>query len=231
MYTPKNRIKTNLYTPGGEYIIKFTDENYVGHYHSLWTGKFYTGKTQNDSNIREIIPFAPEGGLSTNDIPPGEESINTIALFLNDPDPQITSPASMTMEESEEYWNQGDIVTYLKIRGESTIDDQPRLMPQQYYPKPTEDDYNLGSFTRYFTLKINEIKYIELNEETYKKMKSKDANLVWELYNIFSIQWTLTGDEDVVRTTNRNQILIAEQKNKRVGLDIFLKRNYLAFYN
>tara|TARA_R110001592_G_scaffold11341_1_gene56302 strand:+ start:11716 stop:12411 length:696 start_codon:yes stop_codon:yes gene_type:complete len=230
MYIPKNRIKTNLYTSGGEYVIKLTDEEYSGYYHSFYTGQKFTGKTQNDSNIREIIPFSPEGGLGTNDKPLSEESTNTIALFLNDPDPEITSPASLTMEESDEYWNQGEIVTYLKTRGESTIDDQPRQMPQQFYPTPTEDDYMLGSFTRYFAVKINEIKYIELNEKTFKKMQKKDANLVWELFSVFSIQWTLTGDIDKIRITNRNQILIAEQKNKRLGLDLFLKNNYLAFY-
>ena len=50
------------------------------------------------------------------------------------------------------------------------------------------------------------------------------------LFSVFSIQWTLTGDIDKIRITNRNQILIAEQKNKRLGLDLFLKNNYLAFY-
>ena len=41
MYIPKNRIKENLYTPGNEYVIKSTKENYIGYYHSLYTGKFF----------------------------------------------------------------------------------------------------------------------------------------------------------------------------------------------
>jgi hypothetical protein len=45
MYIPKNRIKTNLYTPGNEFIFKSDKTNYIGHYYSLYTGKFFTGKT------------------------------------------------------------------------------------------------------------------------------------------------------------------------------------------
>ena len=48
MYIPKSRIKTNLYTPGNEFVISSDGTNYVGHYHSLWTGKFFTGKNQFD---------------------------------------------------------------------------------------------------------------------------------------------------------------------------------------
>ena len=42
MYIPKNRIKTNLYTPGNEFIFKSDETNYIGHYYSLYTGKFFT---------------------------------------------------------------------------------------------------------------------------------------------------------------------------------------------
>ena len=35
-YYPKNRIITNLYTSGGEYIIKKTGLPYIGYYYSLY---------------------------------------------------------------------------------------------------------------------------------------------------------------------------------------------------
>ena len=220
MYIPKNRIKTNLYTPGDEFMIKGTDQIYSGFYHSLWTGKYFTGKTQNELPKSELVPIAPQSGPGTPDLPPALETTNTIALFLEDPDPIV----------NEEQWNQGDIVTYLKLTGQSTIDDQPREMPYQCYPKPTEDDYALGVFTRYFCVKINELQYLELTKELYDYLDQQNPNYVFELYKTFKIQWTLTGNRDEVIITNRNQALIAQQRLKRGGFSGFLKSDWNKFY-
>ena len=57
MYIPKNRIKTNLYTSGGEWVVKSTGEEYIGFYHSLYTGESYTGKTQNDKPKELLAPL------------------------------------------------------------------------------------------------------------------------------------------------------------------------------
>lgn len=220
MYIPKNRIKTNLYTPGNEFLIKLTGEDYMGYYHSLYTGKFYTGKTQNDSNIREIIRYEVPELEGTPSLPQNLEDTNVIALFLNDPDPLI----------DEDKWNQSDVVKFLELNGKSTIDDDPKNVPFQSYPKPTKEDYTLGSFTRYFATKVNENRYLELDLDTYKKLKKKDANWTWELWNCFSVQWTLTGNADQVALANKNQILIAEQRLKKTGLTVFLRGDYLKFY-
>jgi len=59
MYIPKSRIKPNLYTSGGEYMVLATSIEYVGYYHSLYTGEFFTGKTQNDVNVRKLVPITP----------------------------------------------------------------------------------------------------------------------------------------------------------------------------
>ena len=88
----------------------------------------------------------------------------------------------------------------------------------------------MGSFTRYFAVKVNELQYLELDLPTFQKLKKRDNNWMWEMYTIFSIQWTLIGDQEEVARANKNQILIAEQNNKRLGLNIFLRRNYLKFY-
>ncbi len=220
MYIPKNRIKTNLYTPGDEFMIKDTDQIYSGFYHSLWTGKYFTGKTQNELPKSELIPIAPQSGPGTPDLPPALETTNTIALFLNDPDPVV----------NEDQWNQGDIITYLKLKDQSTTDDKPREMPYQCYPKPTADDYALGVFTRFFCVKVNEDRYLELTEELYNFLKKENPNYVFELFTIFKIQWTLTGDLEEVIITNRNQALIAQQRLKRRGFSGFLKSDWKKYY-
>tara|TARA_Y100000356_G_scaffold130161_1_gene132100 strand:+ start:4914 stop:5729 length:816 start_codon:yes stop_codon:yes gene_type:complete len=217
MYIPKNRIKENLYTPGDEYMIKSNRENYTGFYHSLYTGRFYTGKTPNDSDIRELIKIEVTG----NDLlPPELSSTNKIALFLNDPDPVI----------STDQWIQKDIVTYMVLSGKDPRDDEPRAYPQSFYPKPTEDDYQLGSFTRYFIVKINELIYTEIDLKTYKEITKQSNNILWELFTPFKIQWTLEGIEDNVFDTNRNQVLLLEQRLNRKGLTDFLRNDFLQFY-
>ena len=220
MYIPKNRIKPNLYTPGDEYMIKSTDENYSGYYHTLWTGKIYTGKTQNEKNKQELISFEVTDFDGTPTNPPSLETTNVIALFLEDPDPIV----------DEEMWNQGDIVTYLRLKGESPIDDQPREMPYQQYPKPTVDNYALGVFTRYFCVRVNQDQYFELDSKVYKKLIKEDAEWVWELFIPFKIQWTLTGDIESVVNSNRNQSLIAEQRLKRKKFVNFLNKDWKKYW-
>lgn len=53
-YIPKNKIKSNLYTQGGEFAYISTNEKYIGYYHELYNGKFFTGRTPNDLNIEEL---------------------------------------------------------------------------------------------------------------------------------------------------------------------------------
>ena len=217
MYIPKNRIRENLYTPGNEYVIKATGENYSGFYHSLWNGRFYTGKTVNDSNVREIVTEVPKDILFT---PPELNEVNRIALFLNDPDPIVP----------EGQWIQKDVQTFLSLNKEDITDDQPRRMPKEYYASPTEDDYKLGSFTRYFIVKINELQYMELSLKDYKDITKRSNKIVWELFTPFKIQWTIDGVESNVFDINRDQVLIAQQRINRVGLTEYLRNDYLQFY-
>jgi hypothetical protein len=57
MYIPKNKVQTNLYTSGGEFIYLSTKTPYTGNYYKLYNGKYFTGKTPDDPNPREIRPL------------------------------------------------------------------------------------------------------------------------------------------------------------------------------
>jgi hypothetical protein len=63
-YIPKNKIKTNLYTVGGEFVYKSNGFVYIGNYHKLYDGKFFTGSTPNEPNKQELIKLA--SGLPDN---------------------------------------------------------------------------------------------------------------------------------------------------------------------
>ena len=54
-YIPKNKIQTDVYTRGGEYVFLSTKEPYIGYYHKLYNGEIYTGKTPNSTNIEQLI--------------------------------------------------------------------------------------------------------------------------------------------------------------------------------
>ena len=215
MYIPKNRIKTNLYTRGDEYMFKSNNKNYVGFYYSLWNGKFFTGKTQNDRPTEEIIELS----AVTNDIWELTSEDQTFQQYADNYDGEVVPG---------QYQNMDDIHAYNYVS--NTDISTTKLIPQQSYPLPTENDYLLGVFTRYFAVKANELQYLELDLPTNQKLKKKDTNWMWEMYPIFSIQWTLIGEQEEVARTNRNQILIAEKRLRRLGFDSFLRRDYLKFY-
>jgi len=88
---------------------------------------------------------------------------------------------------------------------------------------PTPKDYKVGVFTRYFIKKRNEFLFDELTKDQYN-----DVNTT--LYIKFQIQWQLVGNSDTTYTTNRNMVLLAEQKNKVPGLAAYLKEDYLKYY-
>ena len=60
MYYPKSQIKTNLFTNGGEFILSTTNQEYIGNYYKISSGKRYTGiSPSNPPNIllNEIPPL------------------------------------------------------------------------------------------------------------------------------------------------------------------------------
>ena len=103
-------------------------------------------------------------------------------------------------------------------------------MPQYYYASPTEEDYQLGQFTRYFIVKVNENQFMEIDSKTYGKIISQGSDIVWELFTPIKTQWTIDGVEDEVFDINRNQVLIIEQRIGRRGLQEFLNNDYLKYY-
>jgi hypothetical protein len=69
---------------------------------------------------------------------------------------------------------------------------------------PSEKDHNLGYFLRFFAKKHNlDNDYIEIDPETYVKLKSKLPHHDHRLYKVGQIEWSLKGD---VEKTNRLQL-------------------------
>lgn len=219
MYIPKNRIKTNLYTPGNEFVIKETGENYTGYYHQFYTGVYITGKTPNEKPNLELIKNSSQTNGIEEATSKDPSNGSGFQQYSSNYDGDFKNKSETSMK---------DLDTYHKVKNVGF--EKVRLLPQQYYPTPTKDDYNLGVFTRYFVIKANEIKYIEVDETTYKKIKNQDPKWSHTLYIPFKLQWTLTGDKVKVYETNKNIVLIESRKLKKPGLNLFLRDNYLQFY-
>ena len=97
--------------------------------------------------------------------------------------------------------------------------DPPNLKPTPFYPNPSTQDYKLGEFTRYFSKKTNENRYVE----TSGLVKNS-------LYIGFSIPWLISGSKEEVARVNKNMVILKEERLRITGFGDFLKHNYLKFY-
>jgi len=212
-YIPLNKIRTNLSTNGTEYQT-LDGVPYVGFYWKQDTGEVFTGKTPNDLPSLRLVPIS---------LPPSSPSSLT----------PLTSYSLLNIDDLGE--SQDNLLNPILVEEYQSIkeidyQDLTYLLPSSYYPTPTEDDYNLGVFTRYFCVKINENIYLEISKDTYDSLLQEKKDWAYELYTPFWLQWTLTGEEKEVELANSNVIAIKERRLKRRGLREFLKGNYLKFY-
>lgn len=95
---------------------------------------------------------------------------------------------------------------------------------------PTEQDYKNGEFIRYFSIKRNQPIYTEIDKTSYGKFKSKDSQVAWQLYRVFSLPWKLTGNINQVVKINKDIVELTETSEKIFGLSLYLKENWAQYY-
>lgn len=214
-YIPLNKIIANQFTEGKEFVIKSNGEEYTGSYYILYNGKFFTGKTPNDSpNIEIVKPSEVKDSFWEVE----SEGLEFMAYAENF---DGIIPGTNNYQDMDEVNNYNlrksvDISKIIKF-------------PQQQYPKPTSKNYELRQFTRCFCYKINEPIFIEITPEVYNFLITKDPNWDFKNYIPFNVPWTITGELGRVETSNKNQVLIAEKNIKRRNLGRFLNFNYTKF--
>ena len=216
MYIPKNRILTNQYSNDRKLVYKSTKEFYIGFYYKTFDGKMFTGKTPNDPPNVELIavedtettfkPNLPQNQIAYTDAPTIFDSINTPG------------------------YSEDMVIAYSQLQNIDLNQSTRKSLPYQCYPPPTVSDYEIGSYTRFFSKKTNEISYLELDEGIYDKLNSKNGDWLWEPYTVFKIQWPLIGIVEEVSLTNSNIVRIQERRMKITGLGRFLKFDFLKYY-
>lgn len=86
---------------------------------------------------------------------------------------------------------------------------------------PTESDYELGEFTRYFTKRRNQALYQEITKTSYQSILKGEINITVN-YRLFSLPWKLTDKVNDTFIVNRNVVLLMESRDKLDELNSFL---------
>ena len=127
-----------------------------------------------------------------------------------------------------------------------TPSDQITLLPEENYnlnnstilrslpiPNPnvpTQKDYSLGVFQRYFCKKNNELIYIEIDKKTYDSLQMQSPTIAWDLYSPLYTMWYIKGNKEQTYKANKNLISLIEQKEKWYGFSQYFKEDYLKYY-
>ncbi len=105
-----------------------------------------------------------------------------------------------------------------------------RTIPSFNPTLPTDQDKQNGQFNRYFCKKTNELKYLEIDKETYDQLKAKDPKIAWDLYEPASILWIINGDQEDTFNANKFSVFKIEQNQRWYGFSQYFRENYLKYY-
>ena len=200
MYYPKSQITTNLFTLGDEYVYVGTTQVYSGSYFKTSDGSAFTGKNPNNK------PNNP---------------IELSSINLNDFQPFDT--------ELEEFPNSYDIINddYYWAKGINQNEVTPIPKPPiQITPLPSPNEYSIGEIQRYFTSKINEIKYTEINETQYTSFINNESTVLSSLYIAFQLPWVITGDRSNAYNVNMKTVNRVQKNFKLQGFKSYFKGRY-----
>jgi len=113
------------------------------------------------------------------------------------------------------------------------------LLPTQYYPAPTDNDYQKGYIMRYFAKKRNDIGYvIEVDKDTYQSLLKKDSIYDYVTYQSIDLFWQITGplrddrknkQYKVSGIIDTNKRLVEEKDKNFRGLIEFIGDKYDKF--
>ena len=211
MYFPKSQVKTNLYTNGGEYSFVGSTDPYKGYYYQTSNGKYFSGRTPNESPSVELIK------IPIKILPPNLDEPETILGIII---PLGNLPVDDYYSIENGYANSTRL----------NFNQQAPSPPKQSYPVLTENDYKLGEFQRYFLKKGNETQFLEISLEDYRKYVSQDRDVMFELYVPIQINWILTGEKEQVYKVNQSIVARTEREQNLPGFTQYFRDRFTQFY-
>jgi hypothetical protein len=202
IYYPPNQIRPNLFANSDEFVFVSNTLPFSGSYHQLSNGRYYTGALHSNDS-QEIVPVT---GLTQATAIPTNKT-NATLVIVDD----------TSLENN----------TYTRLTNQSQL---VKEAPTNLQNLPTQQDYQIGEFTRYFAKTINQDVYIEFNKETYDRLISKDPSIYYEQYVAFKLPWRLIGNKEQVFRVNRNITVLVSQQLNLPKFGMYLKNDYLKYY-
>ncbi len=201
-YYPKSQIKPNLYTNGDEYALATNNQPYIGLYYSLSNGQLFSGKSPGQGQNIALIPL--------------KNLVNSQGIDEDITDTLFSIPSS----------RDSNVYTALTKNKYSS-----KSIPISVKRFPTNEDYKIGEFQRYFCKKNTSNLYLEIDVKVYENLVDNSSNIAFELYTPISLPWRLTGDNfGEVYNTNKNIVFQKERKEKLYGFNQYFKGNFSKFY-
>jgi len=239
-YYPKSQIITNLYSQDGENtrvngtLVKAKNsEIYTGFFWTTSNGDYYSGKTPNDPPVEKltILENASENEKAVSPLNPISQTKSKIALLLNDPEIEIAGFQGISPSGNPNWqWNQTDIIYYMNAKNISTQTPPEYDNPYTDPNLPTEKDYEIGSFKRYFCKQRNSTVYIEISNSMYSNLISYSNKITYFEYKPFRLPWTIIGDKQQVEQINKNIVSLTARKRNLPGFVEYINNDYLKYY-
>jgi hypothetical protein len=129
---------------------------------------------------------------------------------------QSTPPEEIVLLQSAEYVDPNILST--------------RALPVFNLTLPTNQDKQNGQFNRYFCKKTNELKYLEISQDTYQQLKNRDSKIAWDLYTPAIVLWVIQGDQTQVFNSNKATVQALEQNLPWYGFTQYFQGNFLKYY-
>lgn len=202
MYYPKSKIKENLFTKGGEYFVTATQENYTGYYYKVADSQYFTGKNPSSPNSFSLTPYST----------PQPQNLSS--------PPQLSSKINYSVITDPSYLESKNITNFFIVNN----------LPIYYHPIPTEQDYQIGEFERYFLSKINETKFVETNKLEYLRYLNSDPDVSYQLYTPIKLSWVLTGKREQVYEVNLKSAERVQFNFRLRGFTQYFKGRFTQFY-
>jgi len=195
-YIPEHRFQGDLYSSLGEFIILETNVPYEGYYHKLSSGKYFTGKTPYINITQELVPITTSTPSSFNNSAP----VLTLG-GLGFPNRNITE-------------------NYFRIFGVNK--NLTYLIPQSLATTPTTEDYTNGTLIRYILFNTVIKNYLEVDQNTYNNIQSKNPEWDYFNYQAFTLPWRISGTKEEIIQTNTKMIVVVSRDNNLPSLSSYL---------
>jgi len=205
MYFPPSQIQTNLYTKGTELADAITNKPYIGYYFMSSDGRKFTGKNPNVKPSKELFSITPSSNKDVEGLEPGALNPTTNNYDL----PPIYVEKNV-----------------LGIGSRST----PPQNPTQIFPIPSENNYKLGEFQRYFCKRYSSPLYVEVNLKQFRKFRDQIQDVNFRKYFTFQIPWIITGVKSKVEGINKKTIERIESQYKISGFKSYFRKKYDQYF-